>query len=74
MTKNVQGNTSEIQFRETFAPTGSDYMKYEGMKFTVIRELETGKEYDKSDENPRMYAIRLENGEEIHVFNDEIEV
>jgi len=74
MNKNNQACASVIQLRETFAPTGEDYMKYEGMKFTVVRELVTGREYDQSEENPRMYAIRLENGKEIHVFNDEIEV
>lgn len=73
MSENVQVNTGEVKFKDAFAPTGSDYMKYEGMKFMVIRELEAGKEYDKTDENPRMYEIRLENGENIHVFNDEIE-
>ncbi|WP_240416593.1 hypothetical protein [Paenibacillus periandrae] len=74
MSKNNQVINGEIRFKESFAPTGSDYMKYEGLKFTVIRQLEAGKEFDKTDENPRMYVIRLENDEEVHVFNDEIEI
>jgi len=44
------------------------------MKFTVVRELEAGKEYNQTEENPRMYLIRLEDGEEIHAFSDEIEL
>lgn len=74
MTQNTQENINVVKFRETFAPTSEDYQKYIGMRFTVVRELDADKEFDKSDENPRMYLIRLENGEEIHVFNDEIEL
>lgn len=67
------GGGAKIQFRESFQPTGEDYMKYKDMKFTVVRELVAVEEYDQSEGNPRMYVIRLENGEEIHVFNDEVE-
>ena len=63
----------EITFSETFNATSNEHMKYNGMKFEIIRELIANEEFDQSEENPRMYMIKLENEIELHVFNDEIE-
>lgn len=62
-----------IKLSPVFIPTSSEHSAYQGMSYDLIRELTPGEEYDQSEENPRMYLIRLENGVELQVFNDEIE-
>jgi hypothetical protein len=64
----------DVVFRDVFAPTGSSYMQYQGMRFIITRPLVPGVEYDKTSENHRMYEIQLENGKTIHAFEDEVEV
>ena len=49
-----------------------DLAKHNGKKVTIVRELVPEVDYDAFDENDKMYEIKLETGEEIHAFSDEI--
>lgn len=49
---------------------GGSHQKYDGMRFQIIRPL-TRKECDIEEVGP-MYEIKLENGEIINAFNDEV--
>ena len=45
--------------------------QYNGMSFEIIREM-TEQEYDK-EEVGNMYIVKLENGEEIQAYEEEID-
>lgn len=53
-----------------FQTTQSDLLKYNGMKCEVLGKLNDS-EYDKEDVG-NMYNIRLDNGDEIQAFEDEL--
>ncbi|QFP93419.1 UNVERIFIED_ORG: hypothetical protein Xoosp15_154 [Xanthomonas phage Xoo-sp15] len=55
-----------------FQTIQSDLLKHNGKSFAVIRPLNE-KEYDMQD-GIKMYLIRLETGEELQVFEDEISI
>lgn len=57
-------------FSHIFTTTQSDLLQHNGKAFEVIRQLKDS-EYDAQDVG-NMYIIRLDTGEEITVFEDEI--
>ncbi|MBV6717161.1 hypothetical protein KV564_26355 [Paenibacillus chitinolyticus] len=52
-------------------PTRARYQGYVGIPFIFIREIDPK---ENVQESPRMFLIRLSNGEEIPAFKDEIEL
>lgn len=55
---------------EKFYSVFKDESKYNGMTFEIVREM-TEEEYDKEAVG-NMFIIKLENGEELQAFEEEI--
>lgn len=64
----VGGKRADTYFK--FTATAGEHRRLDGQLCTVVRELEIGKEVD--EECAPMYAVRFEDGTEIHAFDDEL--
>jgi hypothetical protein len=70
MSENSAQNSLNLDLEETYFSYFDDYKQYNGLKFTVIKQMteEDGVE----SEAGKLYLIRLETGKVIQAFEEEI--